>query len=140
MDWVGSSVLLQIRHGSKPISSCWMQVAERRHGLCLHRNMDGGFLNEVVAWRFEVEIHLPDGRMFPRISYVKLADRRAAARALSNEYPMATVVQGQPLTKEALNDDLSGDNFLPGEIVRCVYACHRTTRFVGGGPTCFGNS
>ena len=93
--------------------------------------MDGRFLNAVVAWRFEVEIHLPDGRMFPRISYVKLPDRRAAAKALSNEYPMATfeIDRGQPLTKEALNDDLSGDNFLPGEIVRCVYASYQTRNF-----------
>ena len=86
--------------------------------------MDGRLLNKVVAWKFEVEVHLPDGRVFPRISYVKLPDRRAAAKALSNEYPMATfaIDRGQPLTKEALKDDLSGDNFLPGEIVRCIYA------------------
>jgi hypothetical protein len=46
--------------------------------------MDGRFLNEVVAW-----------------------DKRAAAEALSHEYPMATfaIDRGQPLTKEVLNDE-----------------------------------
>ena len=86
--------------------------------------MDGRHFNNVVAWKFEVEMHLPDGRVFPRISYVKLPDRRAAAKALCNEYPMATfaIDQGQPLTKEALDNDLAGDSFLHGEVVRCVYS------------------
>jgi hypothetical protein len=69
--------------------------------------MDGRFLNEVVAWKSEGETHLPNGRVFPRISYVKLPDERAAAEALSHEYSMATfaIDRGQPLTKEVLNDE-----------------------------------
>ena len=81
-------------------------------------------MKDVVAWKFEVEIHLPDGRVFPRISYVKLSDRRAAAKALCNEYPMArfAVDRGQPLTREALDEHLAGDCFLVGEVVRCIYS------------------
>jgi hypothetical protein len=99
-------------------------AAESQHGLCLHWGMDGRLFNNVVAWKFEVEMHLPDGRVFPRISYVKLPDRRAAAKALCNEYPMATfaIDQGQPLTKAALDNDLAGDSFLHGEVVRCLYS------------------
>ena len=86
--------------------------------------MDGRLLDKVVAWKFELEIDLPDGRVFPRISYVKLPDRHAAAKALRHEYPMArfAIEQGQPLTKEALDNDMAGDSFLYGEVVRCVFA------------------
>lgn len=82
------------------------------------------FVTDVVAWKFSVEILLPDGRVFPRISYVKLADKHAAAKALHDEYPMAkfTIERAKPLTREALENDLAGDSFLHGEFVRCVYA------------------
>lgn len=81
-------------------------------------------MKDVVAWKFEVEMHLPDGRVFPRISYVRLPDRRAAATALCNEYPMArfAIDRAKPLTREALDNDLAGDCFLHGELVRCVYS------------------
>lgn len=76
-----------------------------------------------MAWKFVAEIKQDDGRMLPRICYVKKADRDEAARALWEQHPAASfrIDTGEPLTQDQLDEALGiGNGFLIDEVVRCV--------------------